>query len=233
MIIYRLLYILILAAGSLGAADTLFFDVSLFGLKVAEVEISENPLPGNAVEIVYHAFTVGAFDKIYDTDNWYRYYTDPSYKALDSLKKHIRQKKFEQHYAEYYRDGKIYYSTGTVRRAAEPVHHVLSFLIYLQHYPQAAENGEDLPFLITDEGELHRPEISASLNEEKAQKELDFVFHKTAGREVLEPTDVFNWMICSGEGERMLAYSTEDHTIREGVFSLGWGFRLKATRVDK
>ncbi|MFO7840757.1 MAG: hypothetical protein R6V48_01145 [Fidelibacterota bacterium] len=223
--------ICVFIGGSLGASDTLFFDVNLLGVRVAGVEITENKLADGVVEIVYHAFTRGAFDKIYDTDNWYHYYTSPGAEALDSLKKYIHQDDFEQYYAEYYEDGVIRYSTGQVNPAPAPVHHILSFLVYLQDNLSVPERDGEYPCLISDEGELLRPSLRVEENTDKDQKEVYFSFRKIAGKEVLEPTDVFNWMVCAGNGERMLAYSNSDNTITEGRFSIGWGLRLRAKRV--
>ncbi|MDZ7796072.1 MAG: hypothetical protein U5N56_03095 [Candidatus Marinimicrobia bacterium] len=220
----------IFIGGSLEASDTLFFDVSLLGIRVAGVEITENQLADGAAEIVYHAFTVGAFDKIYDTDNWYHYYTSPEGRGLDSLKKYIHQDDFVQYYAEYYEDGEVRYSTGHVNPARGPVHHVLSFLVYLQNTPSALEREGEYSCLISDEGELLRPSLRIEENADKNQKEVRFSFRKIGGKELLESTDVFNWMVCADNGERMLAYSNSDNTITEGRFSIGWGLRLRARR---
>jgi len=229
----RLLLLFCILAGIAGASDTLFFDVSLLGIRVAGVELSEHPLPGGGKEIVYHAFTVGTFDKLYDTDNRYHYYTAPGGRGLDSLKKYIHQDDFEQYYAEYFEDGIIRYSTGQVNAAPGPVHHILSFLVYLQEDPSVLEKEGEYPCLISDEGEILRPVLHTEENAGKDQKEVHFSFKKIAGREILEPTDVFNWMVCADNGERMLAYSNTDHKITEGRFSIGWGLRLKAKRVMK
>ncbi|MBW6457737.1 MAG: hypothetical protein K0B52_01100 [FCB group bacterium] len=214
----------------LSAGDTLFFDVTIFGVRAAAVEITENRLPGNVNEIVYHAFTVGAFDKIYAIDNWYYYYTDTLLSRMDSLKKIIRQHDLQQEYEEHILDGTVRYTGSAEQTIATPLHHVLSFLIYLQNHPEKLETGTCFPFQISDEGDLYQPYITVYVNKAKRQREVFFSFSKTGGREILEPTDVFNWMICSGKGDRMLAYSMDDNTIVEGVFSIGWGLRLKAKR---
>jgi hypothetical protein len=224
------LFLLVLCPALATAGDTLFFDVTLLGVRAAAVEITENRLPGNVNEIVYHAFTVGAFDKIYAIDNWYYYYTDTLLNHMDSLKKVIRQHDLRQKYEEHISGGQVRYTGSIEQTVISPLHHVLSFLIYLQYYPEKMETGTCFPFQISDEGDFYQPYITVSQNEVKGQREIFFSFSKTGGREVLEPTDVFNWMICSGKGERMLAYSMDDNTIVEGVFSIGWGLRLKAKR---
>ena len=225
------LFLFILIPGSVFALDTLFFDVTLLGVRAASVEITEKRLPGNVKEILYHAFTVGPFDKIYAIDNLYYYYTDTLLTGLDSLKKKIDQHDLKQEYSEIVRDGKIHYSGSIQQRVATAVHHVLSFLIYLQHYPASLETGTCFPFQITDEGELYQAYIRVRENQIKQQKEVYFTFSKTGGRKILDPTDAFNWMICSGTGERMLAYCMNDNTISEGFFSIGWGLKLRAKRI--
>ena len=227
----RIYIILALLSGSLWASDTLFFDVSILGIHVAGVEVIEQQLDGDVNEIIYHAFTVGAFDKIYGIDNWYYYYTDASLSHMDSLKKTIRQKDFHQNYSEIIRNDSIYYHNFHVIPTPKPLHHALSFLLYFQHYPEAMKTGNRFSFLISDEGELYHPEISVTINEKKQQKEIQFFLLKVAGEELVEPTDVFNWMVCSPKVDRMLAYSLIDNTISEGYFTLGWGFKLRAKRT--
>jgi hypothetical protein len=225
------LFMLILLPGSVFALDTLFFDVTLLGVRAASVEISEKRLSGNVKEITYHAFTVGPFDKIYAIDNRYYYYSDTLLTRLDSLKKKIDQHDLKQEYYEYVSNDKIHYPGFLEQKITTPVHHVLSFLIHLQHYPESLETGTCFPFQITDEGDLYQAYIQVRENDKKQQKEVYFTFSKTGGRKILDPTDVFNWMICSGKGERMLAYCMNSNTITEGFFSLGWGLKLRAKRV--
>ncbi len=199
----RILYFLALTTGMLGAADTLFFDVSLLGIRCAAVEISERRLSGDAVEIVYHAFTTGAFDRIYDIDNRYHYYTNSHYSHIDSLKKYIHEKTLDLFYSETLIGDSIVYNDFPALYCTAPVHHVLSFLIYLQHHPEVMETGYSFPFLITDEGDLYHPEIRAETNLNKGQREVFFTLSKVAGEGMPEPTDVFNRTICSQPGQRM------------------------------
>lgn len=228
-----IILILILLAGILGASDTLFFKVTLLGIHCAGVEVIENKIDEDITEIIYHAFTVGGFNKIYEIDNWYYYYTDNSLSHIDSLKKDITNRNMVQHYREDIIDGTIHYTGFHTLETPKPVHHVLSFLIYLQHYPDEIKSGQRFPFLITDEGDLYYPEITVVSNEKKQQNDIYFSLLHVAGEEILEPTDVFNWMICAGKGTKMLAYSYEDNTITEGAFSVGWGLHLRAKRIYK
>lgn len=223
--------ILVFIAGILSASDTLFFKVTLLGLHCASVEVIENQINDDVTEVIYHAYTVGGFDKIYEIDNWYYYYTDKLLSHLDSLKKTIRNKDLKQDYREDIYDGIIHYSSSHTLVTPKPVHHVLSFLIYLQHYPDKMKDGQEFPFLITDEGDLYHPEINIISNESKEQDDVYFSLKHVAGEEILEPTDVFNWMICAGKGTKMLSYSRRDNTITEGAFSLGWGLHLRAKRI--
>lgn len=226
--------ILVLIAGFLSASDTLFFDVTILGLHCASVEVIENPISDDITEIIYHAFTVKGFNKIYNIDNWYYYYTDPDLTHVDSLYKHISNRNLEQHYREDIYNGVIHYTGLHTLETPEPVHHILTTLIYLQHYPEYRCTGYDFPFLISDEGDLYHLEIDVENNDKKGQDEVYFSFLHVGGEEILDPTDVFNWMICAGKGARMLAYSHEDNTITEGAFSLGWGgLYLRAKRVYK
>lgn len=227
----NILLLFVVFTGMLYAGDTLFFKVSLLGLHCANVEVIEDQIDDNVTEIIYHAYTVGGFHNIYKIDNWYYYYADAAMSHLDSLKKDITNRNMKQFYREDISDGMIRYSGSHVLTTPEPVHHILSALVYLQHYPEHIQTGYRFPFLITDEGDLYRTEISVSLNEKKAQKDVTFGFEHVAGKEILEPTDVFNWMICAGKGARTLSYSLEDHRITEGAFSLGWGLNLRAKRV--
>jgi len=227
-----LILILILSAGILSASDTLFFNVSLLGLHCASVEVIENPISEDLTEIIYHAYTVKGFHKIYKIDNWYHYYTNPELSHIDSLYKHIINRNMDQHYREHISNGRIHYTGFHSLETPEPVHHILSALIYMQHYPENRHTGFDFPFLITDEGDLYHIEIDVKQNDKKMQDEVYFSFLHLAGQEILEPTDVFNWMICAGKGTRMLAYSHIDNKITEGMFSLGWGgLHLRAKRV--
>lgn len=229
-----LILILLLAGRMLPASDTLFFKVTLLGLHCASVEVIENQIDHDVKEIIYHAFTVKGFDNIYKIDNWYYYYTTPDMSHVDSLYKHIVNRKMDQYYREDIYDGAIHYNGLQTLNTPEPVHHILSTLVYLQHYPDQRETGYDLPFLITDEGDLYHVDISVEKNDEKMQDEVYFSFDHVAGEEILDPTDVFNWMICAGKGTRMLAYSHIDNTISEGAFSLGWGgLYLRAKRIYK
>ena len=233
-----IILLLFLIAGILGASDTLFFKITLLGMHCASVEVIENQIDQDVTEITYHAFTVRGFDKIYKIDNWYYYYTDDSLSHMDSLKKNISNKDLKQFYCENVRDGIIHY-TGTQNsgyqtlKTPKPVHHILSFLVYLQHYPDKMKNGQSFPFLITDEGDLYHPEITIVPNEKKQQDDIYFSLLHVAGEEILEPTDVFNWLICAGKGSKMLSYSHKDNTITEGAFSLGWGLYLRAKRIYK
>lgn len=233
MTIKKITILLLLFAVSAKGADTLFYDVTLLGIKVAGVEISDSLRADGSREILYRAFTTGAFDKIYDTDNRYYMYTDSAVTHLDSLRKVIHEHDLDQVYTEHIRNGMIYYSNASPMETILPVHHVLSFLIYFQYHPEKIVSEAAFPFLISDEGELYHPEIRVEKNTKKMQNEVYFTLFKVAGVEVLEPTDVFNWMICAGEGERMLAYSMDDNTITEGAFSLGWRLNLRAKRVYK
>ncbi len=229
-----IILILVLVAGILAASDTLFFKVTLLGLHCAGVEVIENQIDENVSEIIYHAFTVKGFHKIYKIDNWYHYYTDPELSHIDSLTKDITNRNMRQFYREDIKDGQIYYSGFHVQEIPKPVHHILSMLIYMQHYPEYMQTAHKFPFLITDEGDVYHPEISVVKNDNKRQDEIYFSFLHVAGEEILEPTDVFNWMICAGRGNRMLAYSYDDHKITEGAFSLGWGgLHLRAKRIYK
>lgn len=223
----------LLLCGTAKAADTLYYDITMLGIKVAGVEISDSLRTDGSREILYRAFTTGAFDKIYDIENLYYFYTDSAVTHMDSLKKRIHEHDLEQVYTEHIREGMIHYSNASPMETILPVHHVLSFLIYLQYHPEKLVSEASFPFLISDEGELYHPEIRVEENMKKMQKEAYFTLYKVAGVEVLEPTDVFNWMICAGEGERMLAYSMEDNTITEGAFSLSWGLHLRAKRTFK
>lgn len=217
----------------LWASDTLFFKVTLLGMHCANVEVIENQIDENVTEIIYHAFTIGGFHKIYEIDNWYYYYADNSLSHIDSLKKKISNKNMRQNYREDIYNDTIHYSGFHVLETPKPVHHVLSFLIYLQHYPDKIKSGQRFPFFITDEGDLYHPEITVQPNGKKQQDDIYFSLVHVAGEEILEPTDVFNWMICAGKGTKMLSYSYEDNTITEGAFSLGWGLHLRAKRVYK
>lgn len=233
-----IILILVFIAGILRASDTLFFKVTLLGLHCAGVEVIENKIDEDVTEIIYHAFTVGGFNKIYKIDNWYYYYTDDAMSHMDSLKKNISNKDLKQYYCENIRDGVIYYSGALnggyqILKTPKPVHHVLSFLIYLQHNPDEMKTGQRFPFLITDEGDLYHPEITVVSNEKKQQDDIYFSLLHVAGEEILEPTDVFNWMICAGKGSKMLSYSHKDNKITEGAFSLGWGLHLRAKRIYK
>ena len=87
--------------------------------------------------------------------------------------------------------------------------------------------------MITDEGDLYHPAIEVMANDKKQQNDVYFTLSHVAGKEILEPTDVFNWMICAGKGTKMLSYSYADNTITEGAFSLGWGLHLRAKRIYK
>lgn len=116
----------------------------------------------------------------------------------------------------------------------KPLHHILSALVFLEHNPQYIKTGIEFPFDISDEGDIYGLEIGLMRNEKKAQDEVYFVFNHLAGEEYLGATDVFNWMICASKGDRMLAFSHDDHTITEGAFSLGWGgLHLRAKRIYK
>lgn len=232
MTIKKITILLLLIATARGA-DTLFYDITLLGIKVAGVEISDSLRADGSREILYRAFTTGAFDKIYDTDNRYYFYTDSALTHMDSLRKVIHEHDLDQVYTEHVRKGMIHYSGASPMETILPVHHVLSFLIYFQYHPGKIFSEAPFSFLISDEGELYHPEIRVEKNPEKMQNEIYFTLYKVAGVEVLEPTDVFNWMICAGEGERMLAYSMHDNTITEGAFSLGRGLNLRAKRVYK
>ena len=226
--------LMFLVFGMLSASDTLYFDVSLLGLHCASVEVIENQISEDVTEIVYHAYTVKVFDSIYKIDNWYHYYTGPDMSYVDSLYKHVVDRSIDQHYREDIYDGKIHYTGFHTLETPERVHHILSMLVYLQHYPEKRRTGYDFPFLITDEGDLYHIDIRVDKNEEKKQDEVYFTFFHVAGEELLDPTDAFNWMICAGKGKRMLAYSHEDNTIIEGEFSLGWGgLNLRAKRTYK
>jgi hypothetical protein len=226
--------ILLLFGRTLSASDTLFFKVTLLGLHCASVEVIENQIDEDVTEIIYHAFTVKGFDTIYKIDNWYYYYTDPNMTHIDSLQKHIVDRNMDLYYREDIYDGTIHYPESHTLGVSEPVHHILSALVYLQHYPEQRTSNYDLPFLITDEGDLYQVDIKVEKNYEKMQDEVFFSFEHVAGEEILDPTDVFNWMICAGKGTRMLAYSHADNTITEGAFSLGFGgLHLRAQRVYK
>ncbi len=228
-----IILIFILITGVLWAADTLFFKVTLLGLHCASVEVIENPINEDVTEIIYHAFTVGGFHNIYKIDNWYYYYTNPSLSHIDSLKKDITNRNMKQLYREDIYNNEIHYSTSQILKIPKPVHHVLTSLIYLQHYPENIRTGYEFPYLLTDEGDLYKHEIRVEKNENKMQDEVHFTTIHLKGEEILEPTDVFNWMICAGKGNKMLAYSFQDHKITEGVFSLGWGLHLRAKRIYK
>jgi hypothetical protein len=228
-----IILILILTAGILEATDTLFYKITLLGMHCASVEVVEKPINENVTEIIYHAFTVGGFHNIYKIDNWYYYYTDPSFSHIDSLKKDISNRNMKQLYREDIYDNKIHYSTSQVLEIPKPVHHILTSLIYLQHYPENIRTGYEFPYLLTDEGDLYKHEIRVEKNKNKMQDEVYVKMTHLKGEEILEPTDVFNWMICAGKGNKMLAYSFKDHTITEGAFSLGWGLHLRAKRIYK
>jgi hypothetical protein len=228
-----IILLLFFIAGILGASDTLFYKITLLGMHCASVEVIENQIDQDVIEITYHAFTVGGFDKIYKIDNWYYYYTDSSLSHIDSLKKDITNRNMKQLYREDIYNNEIHYSTSHTLKIPKSVHHVLSSLIYLQHYPENIRTGYDFPYLLTDEGDLYKHEIRVEKNENKMQDEVYFTTTHLKGEELLEPTDVFNWMICAGKGNKMLAYSFQDHTIVEGAFSLGWGLHLRAKRVYK
>ncbi|MDD3095848.1 MAG: hypothetical protein WC372_05920 [Candidatus Neomarinimicrobiota bacterium] len=217
----------------LQGADTLYYDISLLGIKVAGVEIIDSLRRDASREIMYRAFTVGAFDKVYDTENRYYFYTDSAMTQMDSLRKIIHEHDLEQVYTEQVRNGMIHYSNASPMESILPLHHVLSFLIYLQYHPEKRVTGAPFNFLLSDEGELYHPEVRVAYNAAKDQDEVYFTLYKVAGVEVLEPTDVFNWMICAGSGERMMAYSRKDNKISEGFFALGWGLHLRAKRVYK
>jgi len=233
MKIAKIMLVLPLIAISLRGADTLYYDISLLGIKVAGVEIIDSLRKDASREIMYRAFTVGAFDKIYDTDNRYYFYSDSALTRLDSLKKVIHEHDLDQIYSEHVRNGMIHYPDASPMPNILPVQHVLSFLIYLQYYPEKRISDAPFNFLLSDEGELYHPEIRVVYNAARDQDEVYFTLYKVAGVEVLEPTDVFNWMICVGKGERMMAYSRKDNKISEGFFSLGWGLNLRAKRVHK
>lgn len=233
MKIAKILFILPLFAAFLQGADTLYYDISLLGVKVAGVEIIDSLRRDASREIMYRAFTVGAFDRIYDTDNLYYFYTDSAMTHMDSLRKVIHQHDLDQVYTEHIREGKIHYPDASPMPSILPVHHVLSFLIYLQYYPEKRVSDAPFNFLLSDEGELYHPEIRVVDNAVKDQDEVYFTLYKVAGVEVLEPTDVFNWMICAGKGERMMAYSRKDNKISEGFFSLGKGLNIRAKRVHQ
>lgn len=228
----KILLAIALLSGVLSATDSLTFKVTLLGVKCAEVEVVENYLDNGVVEIVYHAFTVGPFYNLYPTDNWYYYYTNTDFTHLDSLKKDISDQDLKQDYREDIQGGYVLFDKTFAFEYDKPLHHVLSSLIFLEHHPEYIKTGAKLPFDITDEGDFYHQEIGVISNEKKAQDEVYFTFHHTAGKEYLTSTDVFNWMICAGEGTRMLAFSKHDHTITEGSFSLGWGgLHLKAKRI--
>lgn len=200
----------------------------------AGVEVIEQPVSEDVTEIIYHAFTVGGFDNIYKIDNWYHYYTDPDFTKLDSLKKNIKNRKMEQEYSENITDGLIRYSSGDNLAISRPVHHVLSSLSYLMHHPQYIRTGYEFPYDISDEGDLYDIAIRVEKNDELAQDEVYFTTTHIKGHELLEPTDVFNWMICAGKDTKMLAFSYKDHTITEGAFSIGFGgLHLRAKRIYK
>lgn len=140
----------------------------------------------------------------------------------------------EQHYRENISDGIINYNGFHTLNTPDPVHHILTSLIYFQHYPEHRYSGFDIPYLISDEGDLYHLDIDVEKNDKKRQDEVYFSFFHVDGEEILDPTDVFNWMICAGKGTRMLAYSYDDDKITEGAFSLGWGgLHLRAKRVCK
>ncbi len=226
--------LLCLTTSTLFAFDTLFFKVTLLGVKCAEVEIIENYLDDDVVEIIYHTYTTGPFWKLFPTDNWYYYYTNTEFTHLDSLKKSINDKDLKQEYREDFSEGRILYDQDLSVEHAKPLHHILSALIFFEHHPEYLKTGVELPFDISDEGDIYGLEIGLIPNKRKAQDEVYFVFNHLAGKEYISSTDVFNWMICAGEGDRMLAFSHDDHTITEGSFSLGWGgLHLRAQRIDK
>jgi len=228
-----IILLIVLITGILGASDTLFFKITLLGLHCASVEVIEDQINEDVTKITYHAFTTGGFDKIYDIDNWYYYYTDVSLSHMDSLIKNISNKNLKQYYREDVYDGTIHYSESHTQETPKPVHHVLSFLIYLQRYPNEMKTGQSFPFLITDEGDLYQLELKVFSNENKQQDDVYFILTHVAGEEILEPTDAFNWMICAGKGTKMLSYSYADNTITEGAFSLGWGLHLRAKRMPQ
>lgn len=221
-------------SGIMFASDTLFFKVSLLGVKCAKVALIENYLEDDVVEIIYHAYTVGPFWNLYPTDNWYYYYTDKSYSHLDSLKKIINDKDLKQEYHENYSDGEVLYNKDLSFSYDRPLHHILTSLVFFEHHPEYIKTGIELPFDITDEGDIYQEKIDVVSNYRKAQDEVYFSLNHIAGKEYISKTDVFNWMICAGEGNRMLAFSHDDHKISEGYFSLGWGgLNLRAKRVKK
>lgn len=225
--------IFVLLTGIVFASDTLFFKVTLLGVHCASVELTENELENDVIEIIYHAFTVGPFNKIYKTNNWYYYYTDSTYSHIDSLKKNITDQDLKQTYKEVIDEDYINYDDGKYVKHRGPLHHVLSSLVYLEHHPEAIKSAYELPYLISDEGDIYHKQIKVVRNEYKNQDEVYFEVEHVSGEEYLHATDCFNWMICAGEGTRMLAYSLDDHKISEGAFSLGWGLHLRAKRIKK
>ena len=232
-----LILLSVLSIVSLSAAsDTLFFKVSLLGVKCAEVELIENYLENDRVEIIYHTYTVGPFAKWSPTDYWYYYYCDSDYMYLDSLYKDVWDKDLDQQYSEVFQNGTIYYNQEYSRRYEYPLHHILTALVFFQHHPEYMKTDIDLPFHVSDEGKIHDMQIGVMKNERKAQDEVYFSFNYLEGESALKGigTDVFNWAIYSTEGSRMLAYSHEDHRITEGAFSVGWGgLYLRAKRINK
>ncbi len=218
----------------LATTDTLFFDVSILGVRCAKVELIENILDDDRVEIVYHAYTVPPFLKLSPTDNWYYYYTNREYSHLDSLRKIIKDKDVRQNYSEIMSNETVIYNNDHVQKHNKPLHHILTSLAFFEHHPEAIQSGYDLAFDISDEGDFYHQEIKVKYNERKAQDEIYFSFKHIGGKEYIKETDVFNWMICAGNGTRMLAYSRRDGKIIEGAFSLGWGgLHLRAKRIIK
>jgi len=226
---YLLCLILPFAAFS---ADEIY-NVSLLGVNVARVHISVIPFPDHKKEIVFKAETVGLFDKLYNVNNTYNFYTDENIDSLLYYHKEIHQKDFRQYYNEIIRNDTIYHKNFYKTPVSARVHHILSFLVYFRYHPDFLQGDTLQKIIISDEGELYYPHINVKRNDRKRQYEVFFQLEKISGEEILNPTDVFNWKVCAMEAERMVAYSYDDYRITEAAFALGMGIRLRAKRIDR
>lgn len=230
------LYILLIFSFTqLKAENKEFFSVSLLGIRVAEVEISTISEDSRLTETAFHAYTVGAFHSMYHIDNFYHFYTDPQIDSLHYYYKRIHQKEFKQYYSETVRrDTLIYHKNREKIPVKKPVHHLLSFLIYLQAHPHICSGKNPLPdMLISDEGKLFKPAVHILRNDKKQQYEVYFMLSSVGGRELLPNTDIFNWKVCQGSAKRMAAYSYTDNSLTEAAFALGLGINLKAKRIGE
>lgn len=202
------------------AAEIYAYQVNFLFIPSVDVAMKVTPKVQYEDQVVtsleYYTTTKRFFDSFFRVDNYYKTLYNPRTFEVLYSEKRVSQPNVQQRLIANYRADSVYYSNGEIRSIRPGTHNFFSLLMHMRRIDPGEISQTSIPIDI--EGvqysarfKILGQEILPLKSKGIAARKIEIILEESqdSQKAVTALTDVFNWKIGAGEGERCVWVETE------------------------